>query len=102
MLYAFIQGISKLERAQVIQQYHPGSTSLELPLFRYDSDGNALSGLYIKGRGQMSTFWYWFLDPEMRYYREFETADLAEGERIFKEENFDLWSYGEDDLGEED
>jgi hypothetical protein len=39
----------------------------------------------------MSTFWYWFLDAEMRYYREFETADLGQGEIVFREENFELW-----------
>jgi hypothetical protein len=31
------------------------------------------------------------LDPEMRYYREFETASLGEGEIIFREEIFELW-----------
>ncbi|KAF7762492.1 hypothetical protein Agabi119p4_9085 [Agaricus bisporus var. burnettii] len=87
----FRKGISRLEAAQVIRQHQPSSTTLELPIFRCDSDGNALSGLYIKGRGQMSTFWYWILDPEMRYYRDFETVNLVEGERIFKEEKFELW-----------
>ncbi|EKM78447.1 hypothetical protein AGABI1DRAFT_114725, partial [Agaricus bisporus var. burnettii JB137-S8] len=87
----FRKGISRLEAAQVIRRHQPSSTTLELPIFRCDSDGNALSGLYIKGRGQMSTFWYWILDPDMRYYRDFETVDLVEGERIFKEEKFELW-----------
>ncbi|KAF7762216.1 hypothetical protein Agabi119p4_8809 [Agaricus bisporus var. burnettii] len=87
----FRKGISRLEAAQVIRRHQPSSTTLELPIFRCDSEGNALSGLYIKGRGQMSTFWYWILDPEMRYYRDFETVDLVEGERIFKEEKFELW-----------
>ncbi|XP_006455325.1 hypothetical protein AGABI2DRAFT_209759 [Agaricus bisporus var. bisporus H97] len=88
---SFRKGISRLEAAQVIRRHQPSSTTLELPIFRCDSDGNALSGLYIKGWGQMSTFWYWILDPEMKYYRDFETADLAEGERIFREESFELW-----------
>ncbi|XP_006455291.1 hypothetical protein AGABI2DRAFT_121220 [Agaricus bisporus var. bisporus H97] len=95
----FREGISRLEAAQVIQRYQPSSTTLDLPLFRCDSDGNALSGLYIKGRGQASTFWYWILDPEMRYFRDFETVDLAEGERIFREENFELWDV---DLADDD
>ncbi|EKM78492.1 hypothetical protein AGABI1DRAFT_107658 [Agaricus bisporus var. burnettii JB137-S8] len=76
----FRRGVSRLEGAQVIQRYQPSSTALDLPLFRCDSDGNALSGLYVKGRGQMSTFWYWILDPQMRCYRDFETANLEEGE----------------------
>jgi hypothetical protein len=42
----------------------------------------------------MSTFWYWYLDAEMRYYRDFETVDLAEGEKIFREEDFQAWSDG--------
>ncbi|KAF7762493.1 hypothetical protein Agabi119p4_9086 [Agaricus bisporus var. burnettii] len=87
----FRKGISRLEAAQVIRRHQPNSTILELPIFRCDYDGNALSGLYIKGRGQMSTFWYWILDPVLGYYREFESVNLVEGERIFKEEKFELW-----------
>ncbi|XP_006455292.1 hypothetical protein AGABI2DRAFT_121221 [Agaricus bisporus var. bisporus H97] len=87
----FRKGISRLEAAQVIRRHQPNSTILELPIFRCDYDGNALSGLYIKGRGQMSTFWYWILDPVLGYYREFESVDLVEGERIYKEEKFELW-----------
>jgi hypothetical protein len=54
----------------------------------------------------MSTFWYWFLDTEMRYYRDFETVDLGEGERIFREEDFRLWpdrnEAGDEEEEEED
>ncbi|KAF7762491.1 hypothetical protein Agabi119p4_9084 [Agaricus bisporus var. burnettii] len=97
----FRKGVSRLEAALVIQRYQPNSTVLGLPLFRCDSNGNLLSGLYVKGRGQMSTFWYWILDPEMRYYRAFETVDLEEGEKIFQEENFELWDVDliDDDWG---
>jgi hypothetical protein len=31
----------------------------------------------------------------MKYFRCFETADLAEGEKLFREEEFELWD-GED------
>ncbi|XP_006455290.1 hypothetical protein AGABI2DRAFT_121219 [Agaricus bisporus var. bisporus H97] len=97
----FRKGVSRLEAALVIQRYQPNSTVLGLPLFRCDPNENLLSGLYVKGRGQMSTFWYWILDPEMRYYRAFETVDLEEGEKIFQEENFELWDVDlvDDDWG---
>lgn len=101
MLQVSLQGVSRLEAALVIQRYQPNSTVLGLPLFRCDPNENLLSGLYVKGRGQMSTFWYWILDPEMRYYRAFETVDLEEGEKIFQEENFELWDVDlvDDDWG---
>jgi hypothetical protein len=106
MLQVVLQGVSRLEEAQIIRRHQPSSTVLDLPLFRYDSDGNSLSGLYVKGQGQMSTFWYWFLDPEMRYYRDFETEDLGEGERIFRDEDFELWpdrnEAGDEEEEEED
>jgi hypothetical protein len=106
MLKLVLQGISRLEATQVIQRYQPSSTSLELPLFRCDPDGHALSGLYIKGQGQMSTFWYWFLDAKMRYYRDFETVNLVGGERIFRDEDFELWpdrnESGDEEEEEED
>ncbi|EKM78462.1 hypothetical protein AGABI1DRAFT_129568 [Agaricus bisporus var. burnettii JB137-S8] len=87
----FRRGILRLEEAQVMQRYQPSSTTLDFPLFRCDSNGNLLSGLYIRGRDQASTFLYWTLDSEMRSFRCFESADLTEGERVFREENFELW-----------
>ena len=43
-----------------------------------------------------SIFWYWELNYELQYYREFRAVDLAEGQKIFQEEDFDLWSdYGQ-------
>lgn len=46
------------------------------------------------GRGSKSIFWYWEVNYDLGTFREFETIDLAEGERLYQEERFD--SQGED------
>ncbi|KAF9443705.1 hypothetical protein P691DRAFT_808464 [Macrolepiota fuliginosa MF-IS2] len=43
------------------------------------------------GNGPKSIFWYWEVDLKEEYYQEFIAADLAEGEKIYREERFDLW-----------
>lgn len=43
------------------------------------------------GHDSKSIFWYWEINLESGYYQEFRAIDLAEGERIYHEEQFDLW-----------
>lgn len=43
------------------------------------------------GQGEKSTFWYWELNYELGYYREFRTTDLAKGKERFRAEVFDAW-----------
>ncbi|KAF7761962.1 hypothetical protein Agabi119p4_9954 [Agaricus bisporus var. burnettii] len=82
--------IKRLEEVRVIQRYSPHSTTLEPPLFRSDSQGRLLSGLYIVGQGDASIFWYWYFDPELKFRREFETMDLHEGQRVYREVEWDV------------
>ncbi len=49
------------------------------------------SGLYRQGCGEKSIFWYWEINYELGYCRQFWTTDLAEGERRFQEEDFASW-----------
>jgi hypothetical protein len=37
------------------------------------------------GRGDASIFWYWFFDSELKFHHEFETMDLIEGEKVYRE-----------------
>lgn len=84
------QRIKRLEEVRVIQRYSPHSTTLEPPLFRNDSQGRLLSGLYTVGRDDASISWYWYFDPELKFRREFETMDLHEGERVYREVEWDV------------
>ncbi|KAF9443810.1 hypothetical protein P691DRAFT_808315, partial [Macrolepiota fuliginosa MF-IS2] len=55
------------------------------------SQGKLISGLYHIGHGPRSIFWYWEINSKEEYYQDFLAADLAERERAYQEEQFDLW-----------
>ncbi|KAF9440886.1 hypothetical protein P691DRAFT_800949 [Macrolepiota fuliginosa MF-IS2] len=55
------------------------------------SQGKLISGLYCIGHGPRSIFWYWEINSKAEHYQQFLAADLAEGERAYQEEQFDLW-----------
>lgn len=42
--------------------------------------------LMVWGQGDKKTYWYWELDVKLKYYRDYQTSDLAEGYKIFQEE----------------
>ncbi|KAJ3560384.1 hypothetical protein NP233_g10874 [Leucocoprinus birnbaumii] len=50
-----------------------------------------ISGLYIRGQGSKSTFWYWEIDLDSQSYQEVQTFDLEYGMQIYKEESFEDW-----------
>ncbi|KAF9444135.1 hypothetical protein P691DRAFT_778467 [Macrolepiota fuliginosa MF-IS2] len=87
----FKQLVERLRRAGIIHPYYPSSASLltllSLPNFRDQST----SGIYRMGHETKSIYWYWEIDFESGCYREFRTIDLAEGERIYREQQFDSW-----------
>lgn len=61
---------------------------------RGKSRAGIYSGLYTKGYGEKKTFWYWELNLELRFYQEFESGCLVEGEKAYREEDFETWGYG--------
>ncbi|KAF9439469.1 hypothetical protein P691DRAFT_807186 [Macrolepiota fuliginosa MF-IS2] len=43
------------------------------------------------GHGHKSIFWYWEVNLKEEHYQDFMAVDLVEGEKIYREERFDLW-----------
>jgi len=43
------------------------------------------------GVGSKKVFWYWTINVELGYLREFWSPDLEEGTRHFQEQDFPLW-----------
>ena len=83
--------VKKYKQANVIQRYYPNwSSRIKFP-FRSKTQGRFESALYRMGHDEKSIFWYWEIDYELGHYREFETIDLAEGEKRFREEDFAQW-----------
>ncbi|KAF9444413.1 hypothetical protein P691DRAFT_778274 [Macrolepiota fuliginosa MF-IS2] len=75
----------------IIQPYHPNIGSRLKSLVAKKSQDKLISRLYRMGHGPKSIFWYWEINLKEEYYQEFMTADLADGERIYREERFDSW-----------
>jgi len=78
-------------RGNIIQRYYPSLTSRVKSFFRGKPRERFESALYRMGHGEKSIFWYWEIDYGLQHYREFRTIDLAEGARLFREEDFDSW-----------
>lgn len=83
--------VKQRKQAKVIQRHHPKLSSWIKFLFRDKATGRFESALYQMGHGEKSIFWYWEIDHELGHYREFRSLDLAEGEKKFREEDFDAW-----------
>lgn len=49
------------------------------------------TNLYCIGQGEKAIYWFWEINYELEYYREFRTIDLAGGQKVYREERFDLW-----------
>ncbi|KAF9443641.1 hypothetical protein P691DRAFT_808682 [Macrolepiota fuliginosa MF-IS2] len=86
-----LQMVERMQEAGVIQSCHRSLSSRFKSLFQRGSRDRFISGLYSMGHGPKSYFWYWEVDFDARYYREFRVIDLANGERMFREEPFNLW-----------
>ncbi len=80
--------VKKRQEAGIIQRYH---SNLLSGLFRTKSQGQFEPALYRVGCDEKSTFWYWEIDHELGHYRHFQTTNLAEGEKRFREEDFASW-----------
>ncbi|KAF9445802.1 hypothetical protein P691DRAFT_734370 [Macrolepiota fuliginosa MF-IS2] len=87
----FKAGVKRWEKCGIIQPYYPNFTSWFKSFFPRNSQDKVISGLYRMGHGPKSVFWYWEINFEEEYYQDYVAADLAEGERIYREERFDLW-----------
>ncbi|KAF9444985.1 hypothetical protein P691DRAFT_777890 [Macrolepiota fuliginosa MF-IS2] len=83
--------IKRWKECGIIQPYYPNLTTRFKLLVSKKSQGKPMSGLYRVGRGPGSIFWYWEIDSKEEYYQQFLAADLPEGERAYREEQFDLW-----------
>ncbi|KAF9441856.1 hypothetical protein P691DRAFT_811951 [Macrolepiota fuliginosa MF-IS2] len=83
--------IKRWKECGIIQPYYPNLTTRFKSLVSKKSQGKLISGLYRIGHGPRSIFWYLEIDFKEEYYQEFLAADLAEGERAYREEQFDLW-----------
>ncbi|KAF9445558.1 hypothetical protein P691DRAFT_777489 [Macrolepiota fuliginosa MF-IS2] len=83
--------IKRWEKCGVIEPHYPNLTSRFKSLVPKKSQGNVISGLYRIGHGPKSLFWYWKINLKEEYYQEFWAVDLDEGERVYRDEQFDLW-----------
>ncbi|KAF9442342.1 hypothetical protein P691DRAFT_714489 [Macrolepiota fuliginosa MF-IS2] len=83
--------IKRWKECGVIQPYHRNLGSRFKSLIAKKSRGELISGLFRMGHGTKSIFWYWEVNFKEEYYQDFMAADLAEGEKIYREEQFDLW-----------
>ncbi|KAF9447554.1 hypothetical protein P691DRAFT_706533 [Macrolepiota fuliginosa MF-IS2] len=79
----FKKMIERRQRAGLLRPYSSP--------FQQEAQDLAESGLYVAGHGSKSVYWYWEINYTEEHYQEFRALDLAEGERIFREERFDLW-----------
>jgi len=68
------------QQRNIIRPYHPTPPFLDKP------QGRVESGLNILGRDSKSIFWYWEINYDLQTYRDFEAIDLAEGERLYREQ----------------
>ncbi|KAF9442930.1 hypothetical protein P691DRAFT_441412 [Macrolepiota fuliginosa MF-IS2] len=83
--------IKRWKECGIIQPYYPNIGSRLKSLIAKKSQYKLISRLYRMGHGLKSIFWYWELNSKEEYYQEFMTADLADGEKIYREERFDEW-----------
>ncbi|KAF9447987.1 hypothetical protein P691DRAFT_730472 [Macrolepiota fuliginosa MF-IS2] len=83
--------IKRWKECGIIQSYYPNFTSRFKSLVSKKSQGKPISGLYRLGHSSKSAFWYWEIDFKEEYYQEFLAADLVEGGRAYREEQFHLW-----------
>ncbi len=84
--------VKRRQEASIIQRYHPNLTSrLKSGLFHIQPRKQFESALYRLGRDEKSMFWYWEINYELGHFRHFQTTDLAEGEKRFREEDFASW-----------
>ncbi len=81
--------INTCQEFDIIQQYYPNLTSRLTSKFK--SCKPFESALYRRGRDEKSVFWYWEINYELGHFRHFQTIDLAEGEKRFREEDFTSW-----------
>lgn len=79
-----LKRIEAQQQRNIIEPYHPTS-----PTLLNKSQGRTESGLYIVGHGSKSIFWYWEIDYDLETFRQFETPDLDEGERLYQGECFE-------------
>ncbi|KAF9445555.1 hypothetical protein P691DRAFT_777487 [Macrolepiota fuliginosa MF-IS2] len=87
----FEAAIKRWKECRIIEPHYPNLTSWFKSLVPKKSQGNVISGLYRMGHGLKSVFWYWEINLKEEYYQEFQAVDLAEGERVYRDERFDLW-----------
>ncbi|KAF9451467.1 hypothetical protein P691DRAFT_807829 [Macrolepiota fuliginosa MF-IS2] len=87
----FKAAIKRWKECGMIQPYHPNLGSQLKSLITKKSRGKLISELFCVGHGPKSVFWYWEINLKEEYYRDFRTSNLVEGERIYREEKFDLW-----------
>lgn len=83
--------VRQRKQANVIQRYYPKWYSRIRSLFRNKNQERFESVLYRVGQGEKSIFWYWKIDYESRYYTDLQTINLADGEKRFREEDFEMW-----------
>ncbi|KAF9442582.1 hypothetical protein P691DRAFT_681180, partial [Macrolepiota fuliginosa MF-IS2] len=87
----FKAAIELWKECGIIEPRYPNLTSRFKSVIPRKSQGNVISGLYRIGHGPKSVLWYWEINLKEEYYQEFLAADLAEGERVYRGERFDLW-----------
>lgn len=83
--------VKQRKLANVIQRYPLKWSARVKSLFHNKPREHFESALYRMGHNEKSIFWYWEINYELGYYRAFETIELAEGEKIFREEDFTSW-----------
>lgn len=89
--------IKRRKQANVIQLHRPKWSSRIKSLLRDTRTREHFeSAIYRRGHGEKSTFWYWEINYDLGHYRHFETIDLAEGEKRFREEPFDAPEWNSD------
>lgn len=87
-----LKTVKQQQETGIIQPYSP-ERSLSSLLFRKKPKGRVERGLYQIGYGTKAIFWFWELNYDKRYYREFRTDNYAKGKKIFRAEPFDSWEY---------
>ncbi|KAF9442347.1 hypothetical protein P691DRAFT_765312 [Macrolepiota fuliginosa MF-IS2] len=83
--------IKRWKECGIIRPYYPSIGSRFKSLVAKKDQDKLIFGLFRMGHGPKSIFWYWEVNLKAEYYQDFIATNLAEGEKIYREERFDLW-----------
>lgn len=78
------------QKLEIIQPCLPRPALKNRPPIQGPTGALQTRGLYTFGHGEKQHFWYWEINKQDQCYYEFETVDLDEAQRLYREKKFAL------------